>query len=173
MSQAFFYSFLKSTKLVSLRASNNIWFKNLWHQYVNRCEFCQRMKGKAEWILNAFCGYLLVPVGTSWHMLVPVGICWYLLVSDQQYWVSGRQRTAKKLDLFVISKHCVEQHLKLFYHFRIHSARGFGWRSGSCLVAKWSWWRPLRRKLYSSTSCRRIIPQSFQYKLLYLLFRHN
>ena len=173
MSKAFFCSFLKSTKLVSLRASNNIWFKNLWHQYVNRCEFCQRQyllqnEGKRR-ILDAFCGYLLVPVGTSWHMLVPFGICWYRINN----WVSGRQRTAKKSDLFVISKHCVEQHLKLCYHFRIHSARWFGWRSGSCLVAKWSWWRPLRRKLYSSTSFRRITHQSFQYKLLYLLFRHN
>ena len=34
--------------------------------------------------IECFCGYLLVPVGTSWHMLVPVGICWHLLVSDQQ-----------------------------------------------------------------------------------------
>ena len=41
-------------------------------------------EGKSRMNIECFCGYLLVPVGTSWHMLVPVGICWHLLVSDQQ-----------------------------------------------------------------------------------------
>ena len=68
------------------------------------------------WVPVGTCGYLLAYVSTCWHMLASVGI-------GSTIGLVGAKEQQKKLDLFVISKHCVEQHLKLCYHFRIHSAR--------------------------------------------------